>query len=306
MGKPTCANEFLRPFVDESKKLEEDGVVYSEQHYRVKIWGFTCDSPARSFITGTRGHTAQNACPKCKTNGVYYKNPGKVRGIETFPDIDAPLRTNEDFIDRTCPDLHAIETVVLEELDIDMVLDFPLDYKHLCCLGVMRKLLLHRFNRETVMLRITHDDVTELSRRLVHFQGSISSEFARRPRCLNDLPLWNATEFRLFFCILEIRSVLKGVLPSVLYDHFMLPHTAIKLLSSAETCFRFNSSSKDLIPLLTIQCYLVPTRMDHYFMGISLVLFASFAVFSSTNGIYLFATQIVMLSLTMKQMSEPL
>jgi hypothetical protein len=62
-----------------------------------------------------------------------------------------------------------METVVLEELDLDMVLDFPLDYMHLCCIGVMRKRLLHWFNRETVMHRIIHDDVAELSRRLVHF-----------------------------------------------------------------------------------------------------------------------------------------
>ncbi len=63
----------------------------------------------------------------CKANGVYYKKPGKVCERETFSDIDAPLRTHEDFIDRTCPDFHAMETVVLEELDLDMVLNFPLN-----------------------------------------------------------------------------------------------------------------------------------------------------------------------------------
>ncbi len=37
-SKLKWANE--RPFVDEAKKLEEDGVIYCEQHYTVKIWGF--------------------------------------------------------------------------------------------------------------------------------------------------------------------------------------------------------------------------------------------------------------------------
>jgi len=53
-------------------RRKEDGVVYGDQNYIMEIWGFTCDSPARSLITGNRGHTARNACPKCKTNGVYY------------------------------------------------------------------------------------------------------------------------------------------------------------------------------------------------------------------------------------------
>jgi hypothetical protein len=72
------------------------------------------------------------------------------------------LKKQKNVYDRMCPDFHAMGTVVLEELDIDMVLDFPLDYIHLCCIGVMRKLLLHRFNRETVMHRITQDDVAEI------------------------------------------------------------------------------------------------------------------------------------------------
>lgn len=133
VGKPSCSNSYLRDFVDEAKQLEEDGLVFNGREFTIKIWGFSCDAPARSFITGTKGHTAKNACPKCKTIGVYYKKPGKSRGRETFPDLDAELRTHKWFIDQAALDYGAYHSwsSILEELDIDMVMDIPLDYMHL-------------------------------------------------------------------------------------------------------------------------------------------------------------------------------
>ena len=132
-GKPSCANSYLRPFVDEENLLKEDGIFHDGRLFKVLIWGISCDAPARSFVTGTRGHTARLACPKCKTSGVYFKKPGKVRGRETFPNSDAPLRIHQEFLRRIPPDFHVLQTVVLEELGIDMVLDIPFDYMHLCC-----------------------------------------------------------------------------------------------------------------------------------------------------------------------------
>lgn len=86
--------------------------------------------------------------------------------------------------------------------------------------------------------------------RIVTQTCSFSRIDSFRVRQASSLPKWFTTveshgisSLSSIYC----PSVLKGVLPSVLYDHFMLLHTAIKLLSSAETCFRFNSSSKDLL-----------------------------------------------------------
>ena len=93
---------------------------------------------------------------------------------------------------------------------------------------------------------ISHEAVAEISRRLVALQSSIPYEFARRPRSLTDLPRWKATEFRLFILYIG-PSVLKGVLPPPLYDHFMLFHVAIKILSSPDTCRKYNSFSKALL-----------------------------------------------------------
>jgi len=245
IGKPSCPNVFLRDFVNEARQVQEEGVWFNDQQYEVKIIGASCDAPARAFITGTKSHTSRSACPRCKTVGVHYKKPGEKRGRETFPDLHAELRTRRDFIDQQPADYFKIRTILLE-LDIDLVLDMPFDYMHLVCLGVVKKLLTHWFNRETVQHLITREDVAELSRRLLYLHNMIPCEFARKPRSLDDLARWKATEFRLFLMYTG-PIVLKGILPDTLYDHFMVLHCAMKLLSSSETCFRFNTFSKQLI-----------------------------------------------------------
>ncbi len=178
--------------------------------------------------------------------GKYYRKPGKVGGRETFPNSDAELRTHREFIAREPRDFFNLETVVLEELSVDMIEDWPFDYMHLCCLGVMKKLLTHWKNRETVSLLITKEDVAEISKRLVDLQGSIPAEFARRPRSLEDLPRWKATEFRQFL-LYTGPVILKGILHPNLYDHFMLFHGALKILSSSKTCFKYNTSSRSML-----------------------------------------------------------
>ncbi len=244
-GKPSSHNEYLRPFVDEATTLQDHGFSYNGTHFGVKISGFSCDAPARSFITGTKGHTGKHACPKCKTAGIYYSKPGKTRGRETFPDLDSELRTHLSFVNRESPEFHNF-TTILEELEIDMIMDIPLDYMHLVCLGVVKKLLSHWLKRGTVCHLITKENVAEISRRLVALQGSIPSEFARRPRPLEDLPRFKATEFRQFL-LYTGPVILKGVLPQELYDHFMVLHVAIKLLSSSQTCFKYNTFSLKLL-----------------------------------------------------------
>ena len=69
-GKPECVNSFLRKFIDEAVKLEKDGGDHRGVNVKVRLSGFICDAPARSFVAGTCGHTGKFACPKCKTVGI--------------------------------------------------------------------------------------------------------------------------------------------------------------------------------------------------------------------------------------------
>ena len=51
-GKPSDANSFLTPFVDETKGKMEHGISINNHKINVRIRCFICDSPARAFIKG--------------------------------------------------------------------------------------------------------------------------------------------------------------------------------------------------------------------------------------------------------------
>jgi hypothetical protein len=73
---------------------------------------------------------------------VFFLKPDTARGGRiTFLDLDAALRTNENFRNREQPTHHKEIQSVIEELDVDMTLDFPDDEMHLVDLGCVRKML---------------------------------------------------------------------------------------------------------------------------------------------------------------------
>ena len=244
-GKPNSTNEYLGPLVREYNFLKRDGVVYNGSKIDIAISGFVCDAPARSFLTGTAGHTAKEACPKCTTVGTYVVAPGKKKGRETYPDMDAALRTHESFITRQHSNHHRISSI-LEDIGIDLVNDGPLDYMHVVLLGVMRKLLNRWASRDSCSHLITHEMLNKISQRLVSLSRSVPNEFARNPRPLSDLRHWKATEYRQFL-LYTGPLVLKDVLPSDLYHHFLYLHCAIKILCSESLCCRYNMYANNLL-----------------------------------------------------------
>lgn len=92
-----------------------------------------CDAPARAFITYTKNHTGYFSCPKCTQEEDYIK-------AMVFLETHNTLRTNESFKNRTQPEHHTGDSI-LEKLPIGMISQIPLDYMHLVCLGVTKRLL---------------------------------------------------------------------------------------------------------------------------------------------------------------------
>jgi len=118
--------------VNEANKLALDGFEYRARLIKVKIVGLLADAPARALCTFTTQHNGHFGCSKCTSKGKTVKAPGETRGRTTFPDIDAPMRSDYSFRSRFQPGHHKEQRSILETLHgFDMVKGIPIDPMHL-------------------------------------------------------------------------------------------------------------------------------------------------------------------------------
>lgn len=223
--KPSNSQDFLREFIEETKLLCHNGIVIDNKHIQCSIDSIICDTPAKSFILQVKGHTGYSSCTKCITEGDFRSN--KV----CFPQINAPLRTDLDFRLKTDENFH-IGTSIIEKIpNFDLINNIPLDYMHLVCLGVTRRLLyLWLFgdkqfcleNRKCQSISSNLEDILKVN---------VPCEFARKPRSLTYVKLWKATEYRELLLYTGFIAF-KNFLCSDIYDHFVTLHVAIRILCS--------------------------------------------------------------------------
>ena len=128
-------------------------------------------------------------------------------------------RTDESFAQQI-DDAHHNGPNPFSPLDFGMVSQFPLDYMHLVCLGVVRRLL-NLWLRGPLKSRLSAKVVDSISSQLVKMRPKIPVEFARKPRSLREVDRWKATEFRQFLLYTD-KVVLSSFFDSNTYNNFML------------------------------------------------------------------------------------
>ena len=243
--KPTSL-EFLHDFVEEAEGLEANGISFGEINVHVKISAIVCDAPARAFVRNAKGHNGYYGCDKCRQKGLYYLNR------MTFPNMNAPQRSDHDTFDEFTDDCHYSGTTPLGRLSIGLVTQFPLDYMHLVCLGVTRKLVT-LWQKGPLTTRLSPSVVLNTSTKLIELRPHIPSEFNRKPRSLKESDRWKATEFRTF--LLYTGPVcLKEHLPRAMYENFMLLAVAMTILLSVSLCADYADYAKDLLVLFVDHC----------------------------------------------------
>jgi len=132
-SKPSSVWEYLREFIAELKVVLREGIVKNGTRFKVVVSSFICDAPARAFLKNVKSHNGYFGCDKCSQTGVWSNKM-------TYPETDAPLRTDMDY-EMTNEEHHLNNTLSpLHEL-VKMVTQFPLDYMHTRCLGVMRRFI---------------------------------------------------------------------------------------------------------------------------------------------------------------------
>ena len=113
-----------------------------------------------------------------------------------------------------------------------MVTSFSTDYMHCVLLGVMRKLLNLWMCRKNSRYKLSIRDIESINNRMMYIKY-IPSQFARKPRTLYELDRWKATEFRLFVLYIG-KIVVKGILKTKYYKHFIMLNHAIAILISVD------------------------------------------------------------------------
>lgn len=211
--KNQSSNLFLRDFVEEAIFLTNHGFTFQNKYYLFKIKGFICDAPAKSFVKCVKGHTGYFSCTKCTQEGEFFKNR------MCFPDTDFVLRTHDEFLNQTQVEHHTGTTILLEIPQLCLISSFPLDYMHLHCLGIMKKMILLWLNGKPPF-KLSAFKIAQISENLINQSKNIPVEFWRKPRKLEEANRWKATEFRQFLLYSGI-IVLQGVLPRRYYGNFL-------------------------------------------------------------------------------------
>lgn len=184
-----------------------------------------------SIVKGVKGHTGYYSCERCNVQGVYV---GK-RII--FPHLHAEKRTNETFRSFLHAEHHKQRSPLIEIEDLDIVRQFVIDSMHLLLLGHQKKLLTKNWTKGAHG-KLSKTSLDRLSKRLINLSPQICCEFQRCTRSLDDLAVWKACEFR-FFLLYAGPFILKDLLNANQWKHYMLLFTAVRLLSSNDTCLKF-------------------------------------------------------------------
>ncbi|KAL6491397.1 hypothetical protein MHYP_G00017420 [Metynnis hypsauchen] len=210
----------------EKKKHSTDSQVccVEQRSFQVLLSAFVCDAPARAFVKHVKAHNGYYGCDKCTQAGVW-------KNKMTFPDIAVKPRTDADFAAMVDEDHHLKQKLSPLTSVVKMVSQFTIDYMHLCCLGVTRKLLYFWLRGKNLTTRIQSQVVGLISSKLLGLRPHTPVEFARKPRDLTAVDRWKATDLRQLM-LYSGPVVLRDCLPSELYDNFMLFSVAMRLLLS--------------------------------------------------------------------------
>ena len=188
-AKPNCVREYFSDVLHEFQQLKQSGITHKSNTYQLNIKGFICDALARAFLKCTKSHNAYFACERCTIKGSWN---GRVvlHAEEVFP-----LRTEDDFNSVSYKD-HQIAKSPLIDVGISLK-HFSLDYMHLVCLGVVKRILFY-LKKGPRNCKLSQKQWSEVSDNLVSLNGKMPREFSRQPRALYELERWKATEYRQF------------------------------------------------------------------------------------------------------------
>lgn len=230
--KPKC-NEFLKYFVDEISILLSNGMYFDNETIYIEAIAFCNDTPANSWIRGTKGHAGYSCCMRCNQKGQ------RLDSCLVFPLTKSALRTDYDFRSRIDP-THHIETSIIENIpNLDMIKSFAIDNMHIVHLGVVKKLV------NFWIKSATKTQLKSIEARINTIEAHRPKEFHRTIRSIKDFKQFKAKEFRVFL-LYTGPVLLFNILEPALYKNFITLHFAFRKLES-KNCLKEIASIRLLL-----------------------------------------------------------
>ena len=144
-----------------------------------------------------------------------------------MPELVASLRTDDSFLHQD-DSIHHTSVSPFTQLGYKMVSGFPLDYMHLICLGVERRLIILWIDGPSPC-KLSQSMITAISEKLIIMRQYVSREFSRKLRSLSEFKQWKATELQLFLVYIGL-VVFKGFLSPQCYNNFLDLSVAVRIL----------------------------------------------------------------------------
>lgn len=151
------------------------------------------------------------------------------------------LRTDESFVLRSNEEHHVGVSPLLEIAGLGLVSSIPLDYMHLCCLGIMKKIIHFMVRGSTVpnsygSTRLSRDQIEKVNDRMDIAKEWLCKDFARIPQNLNEFHTYKATEFRQIMMYTG-PFLFKNIVRHEVYNNFMILNILMRLLSCKKTVY---------------------------------------------------------------------
>lgn len=127
----------------------------------------------------------------------------------------------------------------LESLpDLDMIHQFPIDFMHTVCLGVVKRLLLFIKSNGPPSCRLPLKYFAILSERWSSLEPNFCTDFSRKPRSFSLIERFKATEFRAIL-LFGFPVILKGIVSPSVYKLCMVLHAAFFMMIHVELGDRY-------------------------------------------------------------------
>lgn len=228
-SKPTDSNAFLQPLVDDLINFINNGYIFAGKTIKIRLFALICDAPAKAFVLCIKGHTGFNNCTKCLINGIYKHNRICFPYTKT-----CTLRKDELFKINAYKNFQMGFSVLSNIPKFLPLTNTPLDYMHLICLEVVKKLIT-LWMKGPLSVRLGIRYINKVSHRLLLLRNTTPNDFVRKPRSIKDVKQWKAIEFRNFL-LYTGPIVFRYILKKDIYIHFLTLHVAITILIRSDLC----------------------------------------------------------------------